>query len=128
MTDNRIQISVFKHSKESFLSMLDEKDIKYIERPWPEGVTVGVGETFDIIKTVGEASPLLGVLAYVIVTWIKARSSRKIILQTKDKKVVHIEGFSVDEVGKILAQVDSIMVIDTKPLEIKQHADDKKAQ
>ena len=125
MTDNRIQISVFKHSKESFLSMLDEKDIKYIERPWPEEVIVGAGETFDIIQAVGEASPFLGALAYVIVTWIKARASRKIVLQTKDKKVFHIEGFSVGEVEKILAQVESFMVIDTKPLENEKHSDDK---
>jgi len=37
------------------------------------------------------------------------------MLQTKDKQIVHLEGYSVQEVAALLKQAESLTVIDTKP-------------
>jgi len=37
------------------------------------------------------------------------------MLQTKDKQVIHLEGYSAKEVAGLLEQANSLTVIDTKP-------------
>jgi hypothetical protein len=104
----------FKNSKESFISLLKQNGITFTELFPPSGTIIAAGEIIEILKTVGAAS-IIPSLATVAVQWLKARSSRKLMLQTKDKQVVHLEGYSAREVASLLEQATSLTVIDTKP-------------
>ena len=114
MKDDFIKVSLFKHSKDSFLSLLDETDIHYNKMHLQPGVIVATGEAIEIIKAFGEAS-VFPALATIIVQWLKARSSRKVILQTKDKSIIHLEGYSVKDVQKVLVFAENLSIIDTEP-------------
>ncbi|MBE0425134.1 MAG: hypothetical protein IBX72_00605 [Nitrospirae bacterium] len=113
MIEEKIKIVTFRDSKESFLSLLDENNFLFIEQVPHPGVVMATGEIVEILKAVGAAS-IFPSLAAVAVQWLKARSSRKLMLQTKDKQIVHLEGYSVQEVAELLKQAESLTVIDTK--------------
>lgn len=110
----KLKIITFKNSKESFISLLKQKGITFTELFPPTGTIMAAGEIIEILKTVGAAS-IFPSLATVAVQWLKARSSRKLMLQTKDKQVVHLEGYSAKEVAGLIEQANSLTVIDTKP-------------
>jgi hypothetical protein len=57
---------------------------------------------------------LLGNSYHPHVQWLKNRASRKIMIQTKNKKVIHIEGYSVKQVEQVLETAEKITVIQTK--------------
>ena len=118
MVEEKIKIVTFRNSKESFLSLLDENNIPYIEHPPPLGSVMNAGEVVEILKAVGVAS-VFGSLAAIAVQWLKARSSRKLILQTKNKQIVHLEGYSAQEVAVLLEKAENLTVIDTKPSKAK---------
>ncbi|MEX1216164.1 hypothetical protein [Saccharospirillum sp.] len=110
-----LMLEYFKDSKDSFLDDLESADITYkINIPKP-GI-YSSGGTAEIILALGEASVFVS-LATVIVQWLKARASRKVMIQTTEKKVVILEaeGYSQKEVSKILEEAEKITVIDTKP-------------
>ncbi len=86
---------------------------------------MAAGEAVEILKAVGAAS-FSPSLAAIIVQWLKARSSRKIILQTKDMKVVHLEGYTADEIVRLLELAQNVTVIETKPDNGLQHNEDVK--
>ena len=73
--------------------------------------------TGDVVQLIGHAIPWASV-ATVLVAWLKTRASRKIIITTKDNKVIHIEGYSVEQFEQILAQAKEVAVIDTKKSEV----------
>jgi len=114
MIEEKIKIVTFRDSKESFLSLLDENNIHFIEQVPHPGVVMAAGEIVEILKAVGAAS-IFPSLAAIAVQWLRARSSRKLMLQTKDRQIVHLEGYSVQEVAALLKQAESLTVIDTKP-------------
>lgn len=114
MDNEKVRVILFRDSKDSFLFMLDEKGIQYLPIPVRPGVVMAAGETIEILKMLGEASPFAA-LAWVLVEWIKAKSSRKIIIQTKNEEIVHLEGYGIKEIEKLLDRTDSITVIDPKP-------------
>lgn len=114
MENERIKVILFKDSKDSFLPMLNEKGVKYSLVPVRPGVVMAAGETIEILKAFGEASPFAA-LAWVLVEWIKAKSSRKLIIQTKNKEIVHLEGYGIKEIEKLLDRSENITVIETKP-------------
>jgi hypothetical protein len=49
----------------------------------------------------------------VLVTWLRGRASRKVIVQTNEQMVLHIDGYSVKEVEKVLEKASSINAIQT---------------
>ncbi|MCP3674540.1 MAG: hypothetical protein GY829_08765 [Gammaproteobacteria bacterium] len=116
MKDSNIRLEYFKETKESFLSELEMNGINFETNHPTPGVFYNAGESVQIITALGEASVFVS-LATIIVQWLKARSSRKVFIQTKDKKVIHLEtvGYSEKEVEKILKNSEKITVIDTKP-------------
>jgi len=112
---NSIRAYVFKHGKLGFSELLRQKEIKYFENNlFPPGTIVNSSEVIEIIKAVGGAS-IIPALATVIVQWLKNKSSRKIILQTKDKSVIHLEGYSIKEIEGFLETAESITVLQKEP-------------
>ena len=114
MEDEKLKIITFRNSKESFISLLKQNGIPFAELLPPSETNKAAGEIIEILKDVGAVS-IVPSLAAIAVQWLKARSSRKLMLQTKDKQVVHLEGYSAKEVAGLLEQANSLTVIDTKP-------------
>ena len=85
MEADSIRAYVFKYSKTNFLELLRKNEIEHSEiQLFPVGTIVNSGDVIEIIKAVGGAS-VIPALATVHVQWLKNKSSRKIIVQTKEK-------------------------------------------
>lgn len=123
-----LMLEFFKDSQDSFLGDLESASIIYkINIPKPG--FYASGGTAEIILALGEASAFVS-LATVIVHWLKFRASRKVMIQTTEKKVIimEAEGYSQKEISKILVDAEKITVIDTKPtLAVKANAKDMTA-
>ena len=100
---------LFKDSKASFLSELDRSAIKY--NP-VEALSSGVMASGTLIA-IAQAIASSTAVAAIVVAWLKARASRKIIVTTEANQVVHLEGYSIAEVEKILAIAARVAIIDT---------------
>lgn len=56
---------------------------------------------------------IAGAIAPVLVAWLKGRASRKIILTLQDKTIIHVEGYSLEQVRELIPLIASMTVIDT---------------
>jgi len=108
-----LRFVLFKDSEKSFLALLDaegishERVIQYTTTPQASGIV-------ESISALSEAMPWNSI-AKVLIAWIEARKSRKIIITLGGRQVLHAEGYSVEELKKIIPQALEIAVIDTKP-------------
>ena len=108
----RVRITTFKNSEESFRNTLNEFEIsngRVIRLS--EGIQAS-GIAIEIVLTGG-----WGLLAVACLAWANVRKSRRISITTKDKKVVWLEGYSAEEAAKILESARTIAVIDTEKSE-----------
>lgn len=106
-----MRIALFKDSRESFTQALREAGVDYEELRVPPGEVMASGSMIAVAQTAAVAGPI----AAVLVAWLKARASRKVILTLHDKRIVHLEGYSVEQVKEVLPLVDHGTAIDTKP-------------
>ncbi len=106
-----MRIALFKDSEASFIRALDEAGIPYESRM--QFSVMAAPTMVEILQTV--ATP--GAIAAVFVAWQKARASRKIILTLHGNKVVHLEGYSVDQAKELVPLIDHMAAIDTQPEE-----------
>lgn len=108
-----IIIHLFKSSHDSFNKAMKEAGIEYSGlaalsfKPQASGFT-------EFVQAFSESMPWNS-LAKVIVAWIDARASREVIITTKDSKIIHMKGYGIEEVERLLDNTKSITVIDTKP-------------
>ena len=116
---------VFKDSQEPFTQLLGENNIEYYYVAFNSFGPVNAGEALAIIKTIGDAA-FWPSLATVIIAFIRARKSRKVIIQTKDNQIFHAEGFNVQEISKLLEEAKNITVIDTKSNSNQANSSSKK--
>jgi hypothetical protein len=90
--------------------MLKASNIEFIERLPASGAIIAAASTIEIVSGIGA---VLTPIAAVLVSWIKSKSSRKVMITTKKNEVVHvIQGMSVDEVEQILETSNRLVVID----------------
>jgi len=108
-----VRITLFKHSERSFLQALEEAEIPYDEEKLEPGQIMASGA----MVTVAQTAAIAGAIASVLVAWIRARASRKIILTLRDGKIIHLEGQTVDRVEELLPLVQRADVIDKEPNE-----------
>lgn len=108
-----MHLALFKDSHESFCEALADGGIPYEELRAAPGQIMASGTMIAIAQTTAMA----GAFAAVLVAWLKARASRKVILTLHDKTIVHLEGYSVEQVRELLPMVDHGTVIDTVPVE-----------
>lgn len=105
-----MRIVLFKDSETSFLQALEGAGIPY-ERSTPmPGQVMASGSIIAIAQAVTAAAPV----AAVLVAWIRARASRKIILTLSTNKVIHLEGYSVEQAQELLLTTTQLAAIDTK--------------
>ncbi|CTP89976.1 hypothetical protein A6R71_14890 [Xanthomonas translucens pv. arrhenatheri] len=114
---------VFKASFRPFVELLNEHQIKYQIREMRAGLPMASSGVIEILQVVGVAS-MSGRLAAVLIAFIKSRSSRKVIVTTKDNTVIHAEGLTAPELERILDMAASIAVIDTHGNETSRIAGD----
>ena len=110
---------VFKDSFRPFVELLNEHQVKYQMREMRAGVPMASSGVIEIVQAVGAASMWAG-LAAVLVAFIKSRSSRKVIVTTKDHTTIHAEGLTASELERILAMAASVSVIDTDSSQAEQ--------
>lgn len=72
---------------------------------------MAAGWIVDVFSAVKDGTPW-GALAVVVVAWLTAKSNRKVIVTTKDNKIIHMEGLSVAEVIKVLEAAKDVGVIE----------------
>ena len=108
-----MRVALFKDSQASFLKDLDDAGVTYEELGVSPGQVMASGTMIVIAQT----AAIAGAMATVLVAWLKARASRKVVLTLHDKTIFHLEGYSVEQVRELLPLVDHGAVIDTKPAE-----------
>ena len=108
-----MRVDLSRNGEESFLSSLKAAGIPYETFSATPGQIMASGTMIAIAQT----AAISGALATVLVAWIKARASRKIILTLEGHKVVHLEGYTVEQVQELLPLVDRLSAIDTQPAE-----------
>lgn len=108
-----MRIALFKDSRVSFLQDLSEADISFEElRPMPGSIMASA-----TYVAVAQTAAVASAVAAVLVTWLKARASRRVILTLKDKQIIQLDGYSVEEVKELLNMTEVATVIDTKPID-----------
>jgi hypothetical protein len=105
-----IRINVFKDTREPFAALLTSHGVEFERGYALIGVPMAAGEWF----TVAAAAGAFGGLAHVVVTYLKAKHGRKVIITTRERTVVHAEGLTHEELEKVLSLASNITVIDTK--------------
>lgn len=96
-----MRVALFKDSQASFVQALDDAGVPYEELRAPPGPIMASSAMIAIAQTVAIA----GAVASVLVAWLRARASRKVILTLHDKTIVHLEGYSVEQVRGLLPLV-----------------------
>ena len=112
-TGKEIIIHLFKGSDDSFTKSLDEAGIEHW-RPAALSSQIQASGTMALVKSISDLMPW-NQLAKVLVSWIEVKKSRKVIFNLGEGKSIHLEGYSVKEVERILEKSESIMVIETRP-------------
>ena len=112
-----IQVFLFKDSYEPFVALLQEAGIEFSKRP-----PLRTGVVMNSGLEIGIGAVIVGHVARVIVAYLKAQQSRKVIITTKANAVVHFqaEGLSQAELERVIPQVRNMTVIDTKPKKKKK--------
>jgi hypothetical protein len=109
-----LRIQLFKNGSRELFHMLAAQSIPMDMKRSDPGTIMASGEVIEIIKVVGGVS-LIPSIALIVIQWMKNKASRKIMIQTKKKEIVEIQGMSIDEVTKLLEIAESVTAIQTKP-------------
>lgn len=111
-----IRFTLFKDSRDSFLAALDNASIHHTSvmqfsgRPQASGFV-------EIISALSDAMPW-NAISRVIISWVKARSSRRVMIQMKDGSIIlEVDGYGAKDVERLLKACASVTVIDTLPQE-----------
>lgn len=109
-----IRFTLFKHSRESFLAALDDASIphssvvQFSGRPQASGFT-------EMVSALSDAMPWNGI-AKVIISWVEARKSRRVMVHMKDGVVsIEAEGYDAKDVERLLKACRDVTIIDTLP-------------
>lgn len=114
-TMSAIRVTTFKNSHDSFVAALEDVGISYSERMLFSESPMASGFP-GVVQALSDAMPW-NALAKVIVAWIEARASRKVIITLEDHTVFHAEGYSVEQIERALDKAINLVAIDTKPTE-----------
>jgi hypothetical protein len=99
-----LRVNLFRNGRSAFLSLLREHKIEFIERPPMPGAIVASGDVIYIVDAAGVA----GAIAGVLITWLRGRATRKIMVQIGRDKVVQLEGYTADQATKLLSTLDPV--------------------
>jgi len=108
-----LRVNLFKHSEKSFIAALDEASI-------PHGriqIFTSCSQASAIIEVISALSKVMpwNTISKVIVAWIKAKSSREVMITSEDGTIFQARGHSPSEVNKVLTSSVDLVVIDSSP-------------
>ena len=107
MDTTSIRVNLSRHARNEFFVALKENQIEFVLGKGVLGSIQNSLETIDIINA------SIAAIACVLVAWLRGRTSRSVMIQTKNHEVIHVKGESVDEVVKLLREAVSLNVIQT---------------
>jgi hypothetical protein len=110
-----LPVHVFKDSFGPFLALLNENQVPYRMREQRAGVPMA--SSSGVIEVLQSAA-MWGSLASVIVAFLKVSHGRKVIITTKDNKVIHAEGLTHKELEQLLENAKSLTAIERKPADV----------
>ena len=67
-----------------------------------------VNDASTVIEIAKYSAPAVAV---VLAAWLTKKPTRKLVITTKDNKIIHAEGASVEEIAKLLDLADRVNVI-----------------
>jgi hypothetical protein len=105
-------VTLVGKSSKTLLKDFDAAGIEYETRPPQPGVIMNSGDAVKIAEVAISAATA------VIVAWLKYAPTRKAMITTKDGTIWQAEGRSVAEVEQLLIGAKTIMVSDTKKLDL----------
>ncbi len=103
-------ISLLGVGSDTLLTDFDAAGIHYVHRRPAPGQIMNAGEWVEI----AQASAPWAAIAAVLVAWIRARASRKVIITLHDNRIFQTEGMSVDEVERLLPLAMTTTALETK--------------
>lgn len=110
----RFDSPFFKDRRESFLAALDDASIHHSSviqsTGWPQ-----VSGFVEIILALSDAISWNGI-AKMIISWISARKSQRVMIQMKDGSIIfEINVYGAKDVDRMLKACASVTVTDTLP-------------
>lgn len=109
-----IRFTLFKHSNESFLAALDDAFIHHSSVMQFSGQPQASGFV-EMISALSDAMPW-NAIAKVIISWLKARNSRRVMIHMKDGSlVIEANGYGAKDIEHLLKACAGVTVIDTQP-------------
>jgi hypothetical protein len=106
-----LPVHVFKDSAASFTEALSERGIEFSRRIQLAEGPMAAGWIVDVFSALKDPAPWAA-LAAALVTWLKAKAGRKVIVTTKENEVIHTEGLSVADTIKVLERAKNVAVIE----------------
>ena len=116
MSDESIEVFLFKASFGPFLQLLNEHKVAYSMRLQRSGTVVA--STPGVLELLQSAA-MWGALASVVVAYLNSRRSREVTITLKDHTVVQAKGLSMAELESVLRHAENLSVIDTGSSEDK---------
>jgi len=103
-----LRIHVFKDSLSPVTELLDAEGISWSMRQERVGVVMASSGVLEVALNAGAWASI----AAVLISFIKARHGRRVMITTKDKEVIHAEGLTLKELEKILEKAVWVTAID----------------
>lgn len=107
--ESSIRIALFKDSSEPFRALLSESGIEFVQRAPRPGAIMASGEWLEVLKTASISAPLAG----VVISFLKHRHGRKVIITCGDRTILHAENLTHEELIDVLDRAASVTAIDT---------------
>ena len=105
-----LPVHVFKSSFGPIVTLLNDNNVDYQMTAVRSDVVMA---SSGIIEVLVNASIWVS-LASVIITFIKAKNGREVMITTKDNKVIHAKGLNSKQLQSILEQASDVKAIDTR--------------
>jgi hypothetical protein len=99
---------MFRDSFASMIDLLNEHHVKFQMRESRSGEVMAPTGVIELLQS----TAMWGALATIVVTFIKRRIGRKVIITTKDMEDIQVEGLSPNELEEILERSMSLVAFD----------------
>lgn len=111
-----LHVHVFRNNFGPMVELLNAQGVKYQIREQRSGAVMAASGVIEVLQS----AAMWGALAAVVVAFIKSRNGRKVIITTKDNKVIHAEGLGPKELEEILKRSKSLAASDSNKNEEQQ--------
>lgn len=105
-----LSIHVFKDSIQPISELLKRENLNWSMRPKPIGVPMASSDVIEVVLNLDA----WGALATVIIAFIGARHGRRVMITTKDHKIIHADGLTSKDLENVLKNAMSISAFDPK--------------